>query len=227
MPGIMKALFATILPGENVRARVIACVGAFVGISLAGLIAAVSTGGSAAVPLLIAPMGASAVLLFAVPSSPLAQPWSIVGGSIISAAIGVTVAMVCPNMTIAAGIAVGLAIGAMSLARCLHPPGGAVALLPVLASIHGTPVSYGFLVLPVGVSAVLLTLVGYSFHRLARQPYPHPPHALSAPVGRSGFTAADVDAALQDLGETLDIDRADLERLLQQVERRARDRHRA
>ena len=40
-------------------------------------------------PWFIAPMGASAVLLFAVPASPLAQPWSIVGGNVMAALVGV------------------------------------------------------------------------------------------------------------------------------------------
>lgn len=51
----------------------------------------------------IAPMGASAVLLFGVPSSPLAQPWSIVGGNVLSALIGVTVGMAIPNWRWPAG----------------------------------------------------------------------------------------------------------------------------
>ncbi len=50
------------------------------------------------------PDGASAVLLFGVPSSPLAQPWSIVGGNVLSALIGVTVGMLVPD---AAGLRSG------------------------------------------------------------------------------------------------------------------------
>ncbi len=84
------------------------------------------------VPLLVAPMGASAVLLFAVPASPLAQPWSIIGGNTISALIGVIVAHFVHEPALATGIAVALAIAAMSFTRCLHPPGGAAALTAVL-----------------------------------------------------------------------------------------------
>jgi CBS domain-containing membrane protein len=79
----------------------------------------------------IAPMGASAVLLFGVPSSPLAQPWSIVGGNVLSALIGVTVgcgARACAGLRSGGG----LAIAAMYFLRCLHPPGGAVALTAIL-----------------------------------------------------------------------------------------------
>ena len=221
--GIMKGLFATILPGETARDRALGCVGAMLGIGLTGLVAALVTGGSASAPLLVAPMGASAVLLFALPSSPLAQPWAIIGGNMLSAAIGVTIASIIPDMTLAAALAVALAIGAMSLARCLHPPGGASALLPVLGGVHGVA-GYWFVLLPVGLNAVLLTACGYCFLRFTRHRYPHVP-AAALPAG-AGFTAADVDAALQDLGETLDVDRDDLERLLRQIEQRARDRAR-
>ena len=231
----MKAVFATILPGESLRDRVFACVGASLGIGLSGLIAAVATGGSSGVPLLVAPMGASAVLLFALPSSPLAQPWSIIGGNMLSAAIGVTVAILIPNATLAAAVAVALAIGGMSLARCLHPPGGAAALLPVIGGAHVASAGYWFVLMPVGVNAVLLTLLGYCFHLFTRHRYPHSPPVTPAsapgigqpsPVRSAEFTSADVDAALHDLGETLDVDRDDLERLLRQIEHRARDRAR-
>ena len=77
-------------------------------------------------------MGASALLLFAIPSSPLAQPWSIVGGNTVSALIGLLVSRYVPEPAVAAGCAVAFAIAAMSLLRCLHPPGGAAALTAAL-----------------------------------------------------------------------------------------------
>ena len=67
--------------------------------------------------------GASAVLLFAVPASPLAQPWSIIGGNTISALMGIIAAYFIRDPIIATGVGVSLAIGAMSFTRCLHPPG--------------------------------------------------------------------------------------------------------
>ena len=66
----------------------------------------------------IAPMGASAVLLFGVPSSPLAQPWSIVGGNVLSALIGVTVGMLVPDAALACGLAAALAIAGIFTPRC-------------------------------------------------------------------------------------------------------------
>ncbi len=77
-------------------------------------------------------MGASAVLLFAAPASPLAQPWSIVVGNGVSALMGVLSASLVPDPALAAALAVMLAIAAMFLTRSLHPPGGAVALTAVI-----------------------------------------------------------------------------------------------
>jgi len=73
---------------------------------------------------LVAPLGASAVLVFALPSSPMAQPWAVVTGHFVSALVGVTCARLIDNPLIAAPVAGGLAIAAMFALRCLHPPGG-------------------------------------------------------------------------------------------------------
>lgn len=174
-------------------------------------------------------MGASAVLVFAVPSSPLAQPWSIIGGNSISALAGVTVAHFVDDPVIASGLAVALAIATMSFTRCLHPPGGAAALTAVL----GGPavLSFGFLfpLVPVALNSTILVALGLVFHLLSRRNYPHV-HVPAAnshgtadapPTKRVGFRPEDVDAALAALDETFDIGRDDLERLLRQVELQA------
>jgi CBS domain-containing membrane protein len=127
---------------------------------------------------------------------------------------------------IATGVGVSLAIAAMSFTRCLHPPGGAAALTAVL----GGPVvaSWGMLFpfVPVALNSCLLVVLGLVFHKLSRHNYPH---VVAVPVNthltadrpaaeRTGFQEEDIDAALAKLNETFDIDRADLGRLLRQVE---------
>jgi CBS domain-containing membrane protein len=107
------------------------CLGALLGISFTAAVMRVFLGENAFIPLLVAPMGASAVLLFAVPASPLAQPWSIIGGNIVSAIMGVACATWITNPIDAAPIAVARSIGAMFAFRCLLPPSGAVALTAV------------------------------------------------------------------------------------------------
>lgn len=87
---------------------------------------------------MIAPLGASAVLLFAAPNSPLAQPWSAVVGNSVSAAVAVAVLRLGLPPALTLGCATGLAILAMSLARALHPPGGAVAMTAALTPTRST-----------------------------------------------------------------------------------------
>ncbi|ANL44144.1 MULTISPECIES: HPP family protein [Rhizobium] len=223
-------LFSPILAGATLRERLIACFGALLGIGLTGVISGYLFGQGPHLPLIVAPMGASAVLLFAVPASPLAQPWSIIGGNTISAMMGIIAAYFIRDPIIATGVGVSLAIGAMSFTRSLHPPGGAAALTAVL----GGPVvaGWGFLFpfVPVALNSCILVALGLLFHKLSKRNYPHvvPKPAenthqtIDLPSAvRVGFREEDVDAALEALDETFDIDRADLGRLLQQVELQA------
>ena len=222
-------LFSPILAGATLRERLIACLGALLAIGLTGVISGYLFGQGPHLPLIVAPMGASAVLLFAVPASPLAQPWSIIGGNTISALMGIVAAYFIRDPIIATGVGVSLAIGAMSFTRCLHPPGGAAALTAVL----GGPVvaGWGFLFpfVPVALNSCILVGLGLLFHKLSKRNYPHvvlkaenTHQTIDLPsAARVGFREEDVDAALEVLDETFDIDRADLGRLLQQVELQA------
>jgi CBS domain-containing membrane protein len=228
VPGFQ--LFRPILAGATLRERLIACLGALAGITLTGLICGWFFGQGPHIPLIVAPMGASAVLLFAVPASPLAQPWSIIGGNTISAFMGVLAAHFITNPVVAIGVGVSLAIAAMSLTRCLHPPGGAAALTALIGGPAVTSAGFLFPLFPVCINSVILVALGVAFHKISRRNYPHVPAA--APVNthgtadlppsiRVGFRPEDVDAALLALHETLDIDREDLDQLLRQVEAHA------
>ena len=73
--------FNPLLAGASLRDRVIACIGALIGIALTAFACTSLHLSMAELPFLLAPIGASAVLVFAVPASPLAQPWSVVGGN--------------------------------------------------------------------------------------------------------------------------------------------------
>ena len=170
-------------------------------------------------------MGASAVLLFAVPASPLAQPWSIIGGNTISALVGIAVAHLVPDTAIAAALAVALAIAVMSLLRCLHPPGGATALIAVIGgpAVHAAGFSFAFV--PVGLNSVVLIATGIAFHRLSRRNYPHRAMPMPPPVaGERVLARADIDAALADMHDSFDISRDDLDALLQLAEHHAAER---
>jgi CBS domain-containing membrane protein len=174
-------------------------------------------------------MGASAVLLFAVPASPLAQPWSIMGGNVVSAAIGVTCAAWIQDLELAASIAVALAIGTMFALRCLHPPSGAVALTAVLGGPAVTSLGYRFVLWPVAVDSLLLLLTALVFNIAVRRRYPHraPAHEGThltrdeAPSARLGLTVQDLDAALRARGQLLDVSKDDLEGLFIEAEHQA------
>jgi CBS domain-containing membrane protein len=220
-------LFAPILAGGTLRDRLIACAGAVIGIALTGIVGWLTLGASAG-PWLVAPVGASAVLLFAVPASPLAQPWSIIGGNTVSALIGVAIAQAVASPVMAAGLAVGLAILAMSLLRCLHPPGGAAALTAVIGGKAVIGLGFVFPFLPVGLNSLLLVLTGLAFHRLSGHSYPHRPVPVTGHAPEIlpvlDILPEDIDLALADLGETFDISRSDLETLFQRVEAHAAHR---
>ena len=226
--GLAK-LFFPILAGATLRDRMIACLGAVIGITLTALVCRLFLGPVERLPFIVAPLGASAVLLFAVPASPLAQPWPIVGGNMISAFVGLVVARVVHEPTLAMGIGVALAIAVMSFTRCLHPPGGAAALTAVIGGPAVASAGFLFPFVPVALNSVLLVLLGIAFHRLTRRSYPHRPtvavnthQTTDLPSSqRVGFTPADVDAALAAMHETFDIDRGDLDSLLRQVELQA------
>ncbi|WP_239952864.1 HPP family protein [Pantoea sp. Z09] len=169
----------------------------------------------------VAPMGASAVLLFGLPNSPLAQPWSIVGGNMVAAAIGVTAAMTIPYAPLACGVAACLAIAAMFQLRCLHPPSGAVALTAILGGGSVHQLGYHYILTPVLLNSLCLALLAILFNNLAGRRYPHPlaateakpePVTLAVPITRD-----DLHQALES-GQLLDIDEDDLQQLLQQAE---------
>jgi len=223
--------FSPILAGATFKERLVGCLGALIGIFLTGLLCSLIFGPDPHLPLIVAPIGASAVLLFAVPASPLAQPWSIIGGNTISAMVGVIVAYFVKDPMLAVGLAVSLAILAMSLTRSLHPPGGAAALTAVIGGAAVARAGFWFPFVPVAVNSLLLVALGLFFHKLSGRQYPHRP-AVAAPVNqhntadppptlRVGFNAEDIDAAIAAFNETLDVDRADIDALLRQVELQA------
>ncbi|MFT3721646.1 HPP family protein [Pseudorhodoferax sp.] len=209
--------------GSRVSRREIAraALGSAVGIVVAALMAHLLAPGLPAAGL-VAPMGATAVLVFAVPASPLAQPWPALAGNTVSALVGALCLRLVGDPALAAPLAVGLAIACMFALRCLHPPGGASALLAVL-----TGAQPGFAFSPVLLDTLVIVLAGIAYNRLTGRAYPqavplHP--ARPEPQAPARFTAADLDAALAHYDQVLDISRHDLEQLLQFAEAAAYER---
>lgn len=115
--------------------------------------------------LIIASMGASAVLLFAAPHGALSQPWPLLGGHVISALIGAGCAQwFADTPMVAASLAVALSIGAMYSLRCLHPPGGATALHAVIGGDAVHAMGYGYAFNPVLLNVLVLLAVAVAFN---------------------------------------------------------------
>jgi CBS domain-containing membrane protein len=197
-----------------------AATGSAVGILAAALVAQWLAPGLPGLQL-IAPLGATAVLVFAVPSSPLAQPWPAIMGNTVSALVGVACVRLFGDLGLAAPLGVGLAIATMFLLRCLHPPGGASALLAVL-----TQADPAFAFNPVMLDTAIVVLAGVAYNRLTGRRYPHALHAPSAAPATPGtrFSSDDLDAALAHYDQVLDISRDDLEQLLHYAESAAYER---
>jgi CBS domain-containing membrane protein len=202
--------------------RIRSCVGALIGITITGITMRSFNQSSILVPFLVAPMGASAVLLFAVPASPIAQPWSFVGGNLISATIGVTCSQFISDPVLAAAAAIAFALCAMFAFRCVHPPSGAVALTAVLGGSNIHALGYGFVLVPIAVQSLIMLVCAIAYHALTGHRYPHARHdsnAVNDPGGsRRGISRVELESALRRRGELLDIGTDDLASLLQEVQ---------
>lgn len=203
--------------------------GGLLGILAAGLVGRLALGTTGDLPWLVAPMGASAVLVFAVPGSPLAQPWSVVGGNVSSALTGLAAAWLIGWAPLTAAVAVGAAIAVMITLRCLHPPGGACALTAALAPAAVTDHGVTFAFWPVGLGSVVLVAVGVAFHVATGRSYPHVPDVAPAPrtVDASAarvVDAADVAEAMARLDRGLDIAPGDVIALIRDAEEHVLDR---
>jgi len=224
---LFRRLVPSLVPVTHVERLRSSC-GALLGILLTGFISTMAIGDDASLPLLIAPMGASAVLLFAAPSSPLAQPWSILGGNVVSSAVGVTSALLIPDPVVAAAVAVAVAIGVMLLLGCLHPPSGAVALTAVLGGPAIREAGYAFVLSPVAVNSLLILAVALVFNNLTGRRYPHlaptaNPHKTQDPLPsrRIGVVPEDLQAVLAQYGEVVDVSPEDLDNFIHQAQVRA------
>ena len=140
--------------------------GAFLGISAVALVGQRFFPGTDNL-LMIGSFGASAVLLYGAPRSPLAQPRNLVGGHLVSAAIGVLCFQLLSSWPgLAAAMAVASAIALMHLTRSLHPPGGATALIAVVGSQRIHDLGYLYLLAPVGIGVLILLLVALVVNNL-------------------------------------------------------------
>ena len=144
------------LKSRNWRASFVAALGGFLTIFLLS-----DLGQSLEIPLLIAPFGASCVLVFGAPASPFARARNVIGGHCVAALMGLAAFSIFGPGTAGAAAGVGLAIIGMSLTDMTHPPAGAVPIVVTL-----TQPDWSFLLTPIAVGAIAIVLGGKLYQRL-------------------------------------------------------------
>ena len=119
--------------------------------------------------MIIGSFGASAVLIYGAIKSPLAQPRNLLGGHIFSAVIGVACyQLLGSHMWLSSSVAVATAIAIMHVTKTLHPPGGATALIAVIGSAKIHNLGYLYLLMPVGLGALIMLLVALLVNNIPR-----------------------------------------------------------
>lgn len=165
------------------RESLYSSVAAFAAIFILLAVAHYASFGGAYSLLVLASMGASAFLLFAIPHSPMSQPWPVVGGHFLSSVIGVACAQWIDSPALATAMAVALSIFAMHWLQCLHPPSAATAMIAVLGGpeIHaiGWQFCYEMVVINAGTMVLLAIMIN---SLIPKRRYPllhshHPHHA--------------------------------------------------
>lgn len=195
--------------------KLLSALGALLGI-LAILFISGEALGLQGAALIVASMGATTVLLFAVPHGALSRPWPVLGGHMVSATVGVTCAHLMRDPLVAAALAVGVSVGAMYYLRCIHPPGGATALSAVLGGAQVHALGYGFLVTPVLLNVLILLGMAVAFSQpFAWRRYPSQASAKADPFSGEKYLIAHSDLvyALSELDSFIDVTEEDLLRI--------------
>jgi len=161
----MKGFFHRHQPPASIKRSAIYGIGGLIGIALLGALTDYTD-----TYLLMAPFGASCVLLFSVPASPLSQPINVLAGHMLASIVALALRVFFPNIWWAVGIAVGLSIALMAALRITHPPAGADPIV-----IFMLDPEIDFLVAPVFLGSIVLIATAVFTHRLAGIPYPIKP----------------------------------------------------
>ncbi|MTH77039.1 CBS domain-containing protein [Paracoccus aestuariivivens] len=228
MGRVIRSLGPAIGPGAPVEAMR-AGLGALLGLGVAGLFLMSPLVDLRLGLYLIAPFGATSVLVFAVPNSPLAQPWSAVVGNTSAAVIGVLCCMLVPDPALRIALAVGLAIVAMIPLRAIHPPAGAVAMTAAQNPEAIGKLGFWFALAPVAAGTLILIVVGVAYARATGRNYPfrqfddpssHGTADHAAPE-RLGLSKDELAGILQRTRQSQNVGVEDLSRLIGAAELQA------
>ena len=211
------------LPAFHGREQLRAGIGALIGISLCAFLVSVGASFGTSPLYLVAPLGATAVLVFCVPNSPLAQPWSAIVGNMTAALVALLIIQFVPAPW-SPGIAVGAAITVMMFVRALHPPGGAVALLTALEPAQALEAGPLFALMPVGLTTGTLVIAAIAFNRATGRVYPFrqpETEETNEPAERLGLAHEQLVELLDRFNQSTNLGVADLGRMLAAAEAEA------
>jgi len=195
------------LPKTPIREKLISSLASFVAILILVVVMHYFSIGVSFSLLILASMGASAFLLFVVPHSPMAQPWPVVGGHLLSAIIGVACAKWIPNIAVATATAVAISIFIMHFLNCLHPPSAATAMIAVLGGAEVHAIGWQFCYEVVAINVGMMTLLSLVINNLIPgRRYPllhshHPHHALYKETEHTEFAELKEDDFIWALGQ--------------------------
>lgn len=148
----------------------VSCLGCFFVIMLISVIDKFSHEIFTNQPLFVAPVGASAVMIFGIPTSPYAQPRNVIGGHFLSALCGVFSYSLFPDTVIFAGaLAVGLSMALMYATKTVHPPGGATALLAIIGGEQITNLGFSYAFVPCLSNGIILVICGILINNLSQK----------------------------------------------------------
>lgn len=161
----LRSLLGIPATGPHASEQLVATIGGFLSI-IAIVLATTALLGPQAAVVIVPSMGASTVLVFAAPHSVFAQPWSVLGGNLFSAVVGVASFRYLPHPAIASAVAVAGAIAVMHLGRSLHPPGGATALAAVIGGPTIHDLGFSYVLMPVALNCLIMLAVALAFNGL-------------------------------------------------------------
>lgn len=174
-------------------------------------------------PLIVASMGASCVLLFAIPQGPLSQPWPFVFGHLVSAFVGITVALLVDDLLWASCLAVSLAIFFMYITSSLHPPGGATALTVVIGGESIYELGYLFMLTPLAINLLVILVWALIINNyLPNRSYPNGIRELFFNPDKNthnnqekklNISREDLHEALEDLDVFVDVSENELDKI--------------
>ncbi|MBM2294345.1 HPP family protein [Sulfitobacter pseudonitzschiae] len=225
---ILKS-FGPAVASVPTREALRAGLGALIGLALTGLFLLSPTVDLDLGLYLVAPFGASSVLLFAVPNSPLAQPWSAIVGNTVAALVGVAVCFLVADPALRIALAVGLAITATILCRAVHPPAGAVAMTAAMSPDAIAHLGFWFALTPIAAGTISLVLLAALYARLTGRRYPLRQFADPSthgtenrnPTERLGLSEEELTGILERYRQSFNLGVEDLARLIGAAELQA------